>query len=87
MMLYGFGDPTGGLGGLSYVKKPLKARGEKDSKNMAVVEKKPVVMGTDDDLRKLHVNDTRAILLKLGADNIANLKRWKMIDLIAKITQ
>ena len=33
MMLYGFGDPTGGMGGLSYVKKPLKARGEKDPKN------------------------------------------------------
>ena len=87
-MLYGFGDPTGGIGGLSYVKKPLKARGEKDSKNMTSIEKKPVVMGTDDDLRKLHVHDTRAILLKLGrtAESIANLKRWKMIDQIAKIT-
>lgn len=40
-MLYGFGDPTGGMGGLSYVKRPLKARGEKDSKNPALIEKKP----------------------------------------------
>lgn len=31
MMLYGFGDPTNGHGGLSYVKKPLKARGEKET--------------------------------------------------------
>jgi transcription initiation factor TFIID subunit 1 len=29
MLLYGIGDPTSGHGGLNYIKKPLKARGEK----------------------------------------------------------
>jgi len=29
MLLYGPGDPTSGHGGLNYIKKPLKARGEK----------------------------------------------------------
>lgn len=40
MILYGFGDSTGGMGGLSYVKKQLKARGEKDNKTIAP-EKRP----------------------------------------------
>jgi transcription initiation factor TFIID subunit 1 len=67
MMLYGFGDPTGNMGGLSYVKKPLKARGEKDNKMNRLPEKKPMVMGTEADLRKLKVQGTREILLKLGS--------------------
>ena len=54
IMIHGIGDPSNGFGALNYIKMPLKARGEKEEKtnNMMKVGQ---VMGTDADLRKLHV--------------------------------
>ena len=53
MYLNGFGDPTNGHGGLSYVKLPLKtSRYEKNDKKQNQ-NKGNQVTGTDADLRKL----------------------------------
>ncbi|CAK63292.1 unnamed protein product (macronuclear) [Paramecium tetraurelia] len=85
MLLYGIGDPTSGHGGLNYIKKPLKARGEKGQN--AIQEKKPSVMGTENDLRKLHVEDIQNISSKLGLTTEPNLKRWKMINKLTAFLQ
>ncbi|CAK78433.1 unnamed protein product (macronuclear) [Paramecium tetraurelia] len=85
MLLYGIGDPTSGHGGLNYIKKPLKARGEKGQN--AIQEKKPQVMGTENDLRKLHVEDIQNISRKLGLTTEPNLKRWRMINKLTAFLQ
>ncbi|CAD8107723.1 unnamed protein product [Paramecium primaurelia] len=85
MLLFGIGDPTSGHGGLNYIKKPQKARGEKGQN--AIQEKKPQVMGTDNDLRKLHVEDIQNISTQLGLKTEANLKRWKMINKLTAFLQ
>jgi len=59
MYLNGFGDPTDGHGGMSYVKLPLKtSRYEKDEKEY----KKSMVTGTNADLRKLPMSYVIKIL-------------------------
>lgn len=63
MYLSGFGDPTGGHGGLSYVKLPLKtSRYEKDDKKNQA-NKSSQVTGTDADLRKLPMKEVEEMII------------------------
>ncbi len=87
MYLNGFGDPTHGHGGMSYVKLPLKtSRYEKDDNNKDT--KKSMVTGTNADLRKLPMSYVISILKQHGyhENHLKMLMRWEKIALLRKIS-
>ena len=88
MYLTGFGDPTAGHGGYSYVKLPLKtSRYEKEEKK-SNSQKLSQVTGTDSDLRKLPIKHVDRMILSYGdykEEYISKLSRWDKIDLLRQI--
>lgn len=84
LQLEGFGDPTGRGDGFSYMKVPIKStQGTSASKQ---TQSKLAVTGTDADLRKLSLENSRLVLLKFGVadEAIQKLTRWERIDLVRK---
>ncbi|KAL6063601.1 Transcription initiation factor TFIID subunit 1 [Balamuthia mandrillaris] len=84
LQLEGFGDPTGRGDGFSYMKVPIKStQGTSTSKQ---TQSKLAVTGTDADLRKLSLENSRLVLLKFGVadEAIQKLTRWERIDLVRK---
>lgn len=89
MYLTGFGDPTNGNGGYSFIKLPLKtSRYEKDQKKETEDKKKNMVTGTDSDLRKLPISYVKKILLDNGysQEYLNKLQRWDKISLLKHIS-
>jgi len=88
LCLTGFGDPTSGHGGYSYVKLPLKtSRYEKEDKK-SNASKLNQVTGTEADLRKLPIKLVDKMILTYGnykEDHISKLTRWDKIDLLRQI--
>jgi len=88
LYLTGFGDPTGGHGGYSYVKLPLKtSRYEKEEKKNNS-QKLSQVTGTESDLRKLPIKHVDRMILSYGnykEEHISKLSRWDKIDLLRQI--
>lgn len=88
LFLTGFGDPTSGHGGYSYVKLPLKtSRYEKEEKKNNA-SKLSQVTGTEADLRKLpikHVDDMIKNYSQYKEEHISKLSRWDKIDLLRQI--
>lgn len=55
MLLEGVGDPSGGLGGVSFLRMPLKIKQEdlKTKEARVSISKPKAITGTDADLRRL----------------------------------
>ncbi|XP_077286335.1 TATA-box binding protein associated factor 1 isoform X2 [Arctopsyche grandis] len=85
LQLTGPADPTGCGEGFSYVRvpnKPIQSKEEQDQ------QQKRTVTGTDADLRRLSLNDAKALLRKFGVpeDEIKKLSRWEVIDVVRTLS-
>ena len=68
MLLEGIGDPTGGLGGISFLRMPLKAKDHsKETKVLNPTQK--AITGTDADLRRLTKIQIKQKLIEMGHSN------------------
>ena len=87
LQLTGFGAPLKGNHSLSFINLPLKVQQSKQKQKQANIPKSAVT-GTDADLRKLSLEDSRKTLLKFGVseDEIARMKRWKRIDKVRELS-
>ena len=85
LQLTGFGAPLKGNCSLSFINLPLKVQQSKQKQSKTP---KSAVKGTDRDLRKLRIDASKEILLKLGVpeDEIARMKRWERIGKIRELS-
>jgi transcription initiation factor TFIID subunit 1 len=84
LQLTGFGDPSGRGEAYSYLRLAQKIMNPRDKEK----EPRPVVTGTDADLRKLSLEGARLVLLQFGVseEKIAKLGRWERIDEVRKLS-
>ena len=85
LQLTGPADPTGCGEGFSYVRVPNKPTINKEELES---QPKRIVTGTDADLRRLSLNNAKAILRKHGVpeDEIKKLSRWEVIDVVRTLS-
>ncbi|KAL1130727.1 hypothetical protein AAG570_011968 [Ranatra chinensis] len=85
LQLTGPADPTGCGEGFSYVRMPNKPTQSKEEQE---AQPKRTVTGTDADLRRLSLNNAKALLRKFGVpeDEIKKLSRWEVIDVVRTLS-
>lgn len=85
LQLTGPADPTGCGEGFSYVRVPNKPTQSKEEQES---QPKRTVTGTDADLRRLSLNNAKALLRKFGVpeDEIKKLSRWEVIDVVRTLS-
>lgn len=85
LQLTGPADPTGCGEGFSYVRVPNKPT---QTREEAEQQPKRTVTGTDADLRRLSLNNAKALLRKFGVpeDEIKKLSRWEVIDVVRTLS-
>lgn len=85
LQLTGPADPTGMGEGFSYVRIPNKPTQTKEE-----IESQPkrTVTGTDADLRRLSLNNAKALLRKFQVpeEEIKKLSRWEVIDVVRTLS-
>ncbi|XP_055587369.1 transcription initiation factor TFIID subunit 1 isoform X2 [Uranotaenia lowii] len=85
LQLNGPCDPTGCGEGFSYVRMP-----NKPTQNKEEIESQPkrTVTGTDADLRRLSLNNAKALLRKFQVpeEEIKKLSRWEVIDVVRTLS-
>ncbi|XP_055631687.1 transcription initiation factor TFIID subunit 1 isoform X2 [Toxorhynchites rutilus septentrionalis] len=86
LQLNGPADPTGCGEGFSYVRMPNKPT----QQNKEEIESQPkrTVTGTDADLRRLSLNNAKALLRKFQVpeEEIKKLSRWEVIDVVRTLS-
>ncbi|XP_075973606.1 TATA-box binding protein associated factor 1 isoform X2 [Anticarsia gemmatalis] len=84
LQLTGPADPTGCGEGFSYVRVPNKPTQQPNEEQ----QPKRTVTGTDADLRRLSLNNAKALLRKFGVpeDEIKKLSRWEVIDVVRTLS-
>ncbi|XP_065225060.1 transcription initiation factor TFIID subunit 1 isoform X2 [Planococcus citri] len=87
LQLTGPADPTGCGEGFSYVRMPNKPM-TRQSKEEQETQPKRMVTGTDADLRRLSLNNAKALLRKFGVpeEEIKKLSRWEVIDVVRTLS-
>ena len=90
LYLTGFGDPTNGHGGYSYVKFPMKtSRYDKDESKKKDNDKANMITGTDADLRSLENKTMEAFILKyrkdINPEYLSKLHRWDKKNMVTEI--
>uniref|UniRef100_A0A6P7FJW6 Transcription initiation factor TFIID subunit 1 n=1 Tax=Diabrotica virgifera virgifera TaxID=50390 RepID=A0A6P7FJW6_DIAVI len=85
LQLTGPADPTGCGEGFSYVRVPNKPTQSKEEQES---QPKRTVTGTDADLRRLSLNNAKALLRKFGVpeEEIKKLSRWEVIDVVRTLS-
>ncbi|KAG8223687.1 hypothetical protein J437_LFUL004052 [Ladona fulva] len=85
LQLTGPADPTGCGEGFSYVRMPNKPQQSKEEQE---AQPKRTVTGTDADLRRLSLNNAKALLRKFGVpeEEIKKLSRWEVIDVVRTLS-
>ncbi|XP_017772378.1 PREDICTED: transcription initiation factor TFIID subunit 1 isoform X3 [Nicrophorus vespilloides] len=85
LQLTGPADPTGCGEGFSYIRVPNKPTQSKEEQES---QPKRTVTGTDADLRRLSLNNAKALLRKFGVpeDEIKKLSRWEVIDVVRTLS-
>lgn len=85
LQLNGPADPTGCGEGFSYVRMPNKPTQNKEEQES---QPKRTVTGTDADLRRLSLNNAKALLRKYGVpeEEIKKLSRWEVIDVVRTLS-
>ncbi|XP_044752850.1 transcription initiation factor TFIID subunit 1 isoform X2 [Coccinella septempunctata] len=85
LQLTGPADPTGCGEGFSYVRVPNKPTQSKEEQES---QPKRTVTGTDADLRRLSLNNAKALLRKFGVpeEDIEKLSRWEVIDVVRTLS-
>ncbi|KAK0086570.1 hypothetical protein PV325_002974 [Microctonus aethiopoides] len=85
LQLAGPADPTGCGEGFSYVRVPNKPTISKEEQE---AQPKRTVTGTDADLRRLSLNNAKALLRKFGVpeEEIKQLSRWEVIDVVRTLS-
>ncbi|KAK7790672.1 hypothetical protein R5R35_002446 [Gryllus longicercus] len=85
LQLTGPADPTGCGEGFSYVRVPNKPTQSKEEQE---AQPKRTVTGTDADLRRLSLNNAKALLRKFGVpeEEIKKLSRWEVIDVVRTLS-
>ncbi|XP_011494870.1 PREDICTED: transcription initiation factor TFIID subunit 1 isoform X2 [Ceratosolen solmsi marchali] len=85
LQLAGPADPTGCGEGFSYVRVPNKPTISKEEQE---AQPKRTVTGTDADLRRLSLNNAKALLRKFGVpeEDIKKLSRWEVIDVVRTLS-
>lgn len=98
IMLRGVGDPSNGMGGYSFLKKPMKlsstdtrrktAQTELELQKIKNMQKSGSVTGTEADLRKLSKDKLKKTLLRFGyrEEDISKKRRWECVDILRKIS-
>lgn len=84
LQLTGPADPTGCGEGFSYVRVPNKPTQQPNEEQ----QPKRTVTGTDADLRRLSLNNAKALLRKFGVpeEEIKKLSRWEVIDVVRTLS-
>ncbi|XP_061713687.1 transcription initiation factor TFIID subunit 1 [Cydia pomonella] len=84
LQLTGPADPTGCGEGFSYVRVPNKPTQQPADE----AQPKRTVTGTDADLRRLSLNNAKALLRKFGVpeEEIKKLSRWEVIDVVRTLS-
>ncbi|XP_055699483.1 transcription initiation factor TFIID subunit 1 isoform X1 [Phlebotomus papatasi] len=85
LQLTGPADPTGCGEGFSYVRVPNKPTQTKEEQES---QPKRTVTGTDADLRRLSLNNAKALLRKFQVpeEEIKKLSRWEVIDVVRTLS-
>ncbi|KZC11582.1 Transcription initiation factor TFIID subunit 1 [Dufourea novaeangliae] len=85
LQLAGPADPTGCGEGFSYIRVPNKPTISKEEQE---AQPKRTVTGTDADLRRLSLNNAKALLRKFGVpeEEIKKLSRWEVIDVVRTLS-
>ncbi|KAG8039641.1 hypothetical protein G9C98_000370 [Cotesia typhae] len=85
LQLAGPADPTGCGEGFSYVRVPNKPTISKEEQE---AQPKRTVTGTDADLRRLSLNNAKALLRKfcVPEEEIKKLSRWEVIDVVRTLS-
>ncbi|CAG7727818.1 unnamed protein product [Allacma fusca] len=85
LQLVGPADPTGCGEGFSYIRVPNKPQTSKEEQE---AQPKRIVTGTDADLRRLSLNNAKALLRKFGVpeEEIKKLSRWEVIDVVRTLS-
>ncbi|XP_050421868.1 transcription initiation factor TFIID subunit 1-like [Adelges cooleyi] len=85
LQLTGPADPTGCGEGFSYVRVPNKPTLNKEEQES---QPKRMVTGTDADLRRLSLNNAKALLRKFAVpeEEIKKLSRWEVIDVVRTLS-
>ncbi|KAF4520213.1 hypothetical protein B566_EDAN003926 [Ephemera danica] len=85
LQLTGPADPTGCGEGFSYVRVPNKPTQSKEEQE---AQPKRTVTGTDADLRRLSLNNAKALLRKFQVpeEEIKKLSRWEVIDVVRTLS-
>lgn len=85
LQLTGPADPTGCGEGFSYVRIPNKPTQTKEEQES---QPKRTVTGTDADLRRLSLNNAKALLRKFQVpeEEIKKLSRWEVIDVVRTLS-
>lgn len=85
LQLTGPADPTGCGEGFSYVRVPNKPTLNKEEQE---AQPKRMVTGTDADLRRLSLNNAKALLRKFAVpeEEIKKLSRWEVIDVVRTLS-
>ncbi|XP_049784763.1 transcription initiation factor TFIID subunit 1 isoform X1 [Schistocerca cancellata] len=85
LQLTGPADPTGCGEGFSYIRVPNKPTQTKEEQE---AQPKRTVTGTDADLRRLSLNNAKALLRKFGVpeEEIKKLSRWEVIDVVRTLS-
>lgn len=88
LQLNGVADPTGCGEGFSYVRIPNKPQISKEETQKELAKEKKTVTGTDADLRRLPLNQAKALLRKFGVpeEEIKKLSRWEVIDVVRTLS-
>ncbi|XP_058174167.1 transcription initiation factor TFIID subunit 1 [Anopheles ziemanni] len=86
LQLTGPADPTGCGEGFSYVRMPNKPT--QQNKEESESQPKRTVTGTDADLRRLSLNNAKALLRKFQVpeEEIKKLSRWEVIDVVRTLS-
>ena len=88
LAIKGFGDPSNGNGGYSFLKMPVKSYNEnktlKEDMDILKNQNKNIKTLSDADLRKSSKEDIKIKLIKLGIDEdvIQHLGKWKRVNLL-----
>ncbi|XP_013199879.1 transcription initiation factor TFIID subunit 1 isoform X2 [Amyelois transitella] len=84
LQLTGPADPTGCGEGFSYVRVPNKPTQQPNEEQ----QQKRTVTGTDADLRRLSLNNAKALLRKFDVpeEEIKKLSRWEVIDVVRTLS-
>nr|XP_023018961.1 transcription initiation factor TFIID subunit 1-like [Leptinotarsa decemlineata] len=84
LQLTGPADPTGCGEGFSYVRISNKPTQNKEHES----QPKRAVTGTDSDLRKLSLNNAKALLRNFGVseEDIKELTRWEIVDVVRTLS-